>query len=87
MVQFVALFLTLSFNLPLAKSLPACYDILGNNLPDLYTPCNVQTPFSMCWRSGGEGFGGNTDSKCFANGISQNISPDEVSCILGMAAV
>jgi len=56
------------------EGVATCYR-RDNLLPEdsTYTPCNTQTPFSMCVRSQVSSDGSPADTLCFPNGVSQNI--------------
>ncbi|TAQ90319.1 hypothetical protein B7494_g1393 [Chlorociboria aeruginascens] len=60
-------------------AVPPCYRI--DNLQEadnIYTPCNINTPFSMCYRSQADAGGSPADQLCLPNGVSQNLRTDGV---------
>ena len=67
-MYFVYALITIFFS-TFVKSLNTCYRPDGTAAGEAYTPCNVQTPFSMCWRSQDAGIGP-PDSACYPNGLA-----------------
>lgn len=52
-----------------------CYREDNHNATNsIYTPCNNDTPFSMCYRSQVDATGSPADHSCLPNGITQNIN-------------
>ena len=57
------------------QAVTTCYREDNHNATDsIYTPCNNDHPFSMCYRSQADADGNPADKTCLPNGITQNIN-------------